>query len=421
MKLEKIKPQSGRMIGKEGRMVDLEEVVDTVSHQLKQRKDKPISFAKKATICEMPEDGYRLRLLSKDGSVYASKGGTLQKSSDWGVTWEVLIIPSQIFEGKINSVLKLDNGELFIAVQDTAQGGTGMKIYRTDHQENGVVQVHAFGAGQGFVYDEFGFTHFGDMIFASTYGAAPEVTEVVAWMSPDKGRTWNKIFSMPNIEQPNGKHHHLHDVRYDPYTNVVWVCAGDSVSYPHTNNFVHTNSFVYWSNDFGKTWTKAFGYRSTQVIPLPESTLFLSDEPERIGAVRYDHSYLGVDGENLEWDGIKNTPESWIAQRMPGQYDGFTWGTNAAIEYGENARAFFGFRNTPVNGLNYAPPTVWGTNDGVRFNAVWTLGRITTARNGINEQGILGVFGPDKDNNLAVSLSADVGNGREFQLLKLEL
>ena len=133
--------------------------------------------------------------------------------------------------------------------------------------------------------------------------------------------------------------------------------------------------------------------------------------------MRYDRNFQGVAGTNLLWDGKKNEYLDWVVQRFPGQNLAPQWATIAAIEYGKKARAYFGFRTTPQNGANLMSPTVWGTRDGLRYTAIWTLGR----RSQTGEGGVLGVFGPDKDNNLYVNLHNNIGNGQSYQMLRIKL
>ena len=402
--INKEKSIHGHLKGLSGQIVDLEHEL------LSQHVQEPVELAQEVTFLTGNETDWQvIGVNKKTGRVYATKGQWIYNSDDNGVTWESTLKLHETGMSSVNNIVVLDNGDLSIAGREI---DSETRIWKCDFDGKGLKKVLTYGAGQGHVYNEFGFTTYQNIVLAGTYGSGPWLKEVVVYLSLDYGETWEKIFSKPNItvDAVNG-HHHIHDVRYDPYENVIWVCAGDDDLDPHTH------SFIYWSADFGKSWNKGLGFRATQVIPLPNSVVFGSDQTGVSGAVRYDRKFQGVAGARLKWDGKKNEYLDWIAQRFSGQSIAPQWATIAAIEYGKKARAYFGFRTTPQNGANLMSPTVWGTRDGLRYTAIWTLGRRSQA----GEGGVLGVFGPDKDNNLYVNLHNDIGNGQAYQMLRIKL
>lgn len=394
----------GHLKGLSGEHVDLEHAI------LSQRVQEPVELATEFEFLTGPEPDYALKGVNKKtGRIYASKEQYIKHSDDLGVTWQHTLKMHPTGLSNVTNMVVLDNGDVLICGREI---DSESRIWKMDADGKNYRKVLSYEAGQGHIYGEFGFTSYQNIVLAGTYGSGPWLKEVVVYLSLDYGETWEKIFSKPNITvDPVNGHHHIHDVRYDPYENLIWVCGGDDDLDPHTH------SFVYWSANMGKTWTKGLGFRATQVIPLPNAVVFGSDQTEVAGAVRYDRNFQGVAGVNLKWDGKKNEYLDWIAQRFPGQNLAPQWATIAGIEYGKNARAYFGFRTTPQNGANIMSPTVWGTRDGLRYTAIWTLGR----RSQTGEGGVLGVHGPDKDNNLYVSLHNDLGNGQMHQMLRIKL
>lgn len=402
--INKEKSIHGHLKGLSGQIVDLEHEL------LSQHVQEPVELAQEVTFLTGTEiDWQVVGVNKKTGRVYATKEQWIYNSDDNGVTWESTLKLHETGMSSVNNLVVLDNGDLLIAGREI---DSETRIWKCDFDGQGLKKVLTYEAGQGHVYNEFGFTTYQNIVLAGTYGTGPWLQEVVVYLSLDYGETWEKIFSKPNItvDGVNG-HHHIHDVRYDPYENLIWVCAGDDDLDPHTH------SFVYWSADFGKSWNKGLGFRATQVIPLPNSVIFGSDQTGVAGAVRYDRKFQGVAGANLKWDGKKNEYLDWVAQRFSGQVLAPQWATIAAIDYGKKARAYFGFRTTPNGGANLMSPTVWGTRDGLRYTAIWTLGR----RSQTGEGGVLGVFGPDKDNNLYVNLHNNIGNGQTYQMLRIKL
>ena len=87
--------------------------------------------------------------------------------------------------------------------------------------------------------------------------------------SRDAGATWEFGIDIPLASHAR----HMHEVRWDRYRNVLWAAGGDSVL------GAGVGCEIYWSTDYGDTWTKFAGTRqSTGVIPTPSGLYVLIDD-----------------------------------------------------------------------------------------------------------------------------------------------
>lgn len=94
--------------------------------------------------------------------------------------------------------------------------------------------------------------------------------------SRDAGATWEWITDLPLAAHPR----HMHEVRWDRYRNVLWASGGDHGGIP-------TDCPLYYSTDYGSTWTAFTGTRqSTGVIPTPSGLYVCIDDNDR-----YDIDY----------------------------------------------------------------------------------------------------------------------------------
>src|SRR5690606_24137586 len=142
-------------------------------------------------------------------------------------------------------------------------------------------------------------------------------------------------------------------------------------------------------------------YRLTQIMPLPNCVIFSSDQRRRISVVRYDRPLAGTASiTNMppirdNWPTTDEWPfvESWFMGMIPDEPQAYHWGTNAAVAYGANARAVFGFRQGADSPF---PLKIWTTDDGMRFNCVWMSPWLGGS--------VGGVFGPDQDGNYVAAV-----------------
>ena len=312
----------------------------------------------------------RIAHLHTDGTVYAADGGDLVKSSDWGTTWSAPIWSAPY--GTIGQVRKLATGEIVVT--------SGKRIYKSDASEANFSLVYTMEGG--VVYSDFGFDAFGDLLLAAEYGE--NVGRV--YMSRDGGDTWQKIYDNPAA-------YHIHDVRYDPYEGLIWI-AQDGTA-PQRGIVV--------TPDFGATWwteREKCVTRSTQIIPLPERVLLGSDEHYEQNIRSIERVPGGTGNQFVDVVKLWAPHRQFEAGKM-------TWMGRAAIRYGSKPAAFFGWHQDKTN--IHAPSTVYGTDDGVRFRVVWSDYQFPVPSAGTDRCGIIGVFGPDNNGNLAVHLGSSVG------------
>ena len=241
--INKEKSIHGHLKGLSGEILDLEHAI------LSQRVEEPVELATEFEFFTGPEDDYAVKGVNKKtGRVYASKGQWIYHSDDLGSTWQLTLKMHPTKLSNVSNLVVLDSGDVLICGREI---DSESRIWKMDADGQNYRKVLSYKAGQGHIYNDFGFTSYQNIVLAGTYGSGPWLKEVVVYLSLDYGETWEKIFTKPNITvDPVNGHHHIHDVRYDPYENLIWVCAGDDDLDPHTN------SFVYWSADMGKTWNK---------------------------------------------------------------------------------------------------------------------------------------------------------------------
>ncbi len=312
--------------------------------------------------------------LSSSGVIYAANATILVKSSDWGTTWAN--VNDFGVGATIRKAHKLDNGRIIVTL---ASG----KVLVSDVNEANFVEKIDFvseSASWG------GLRVFGDIVVMCNYGS-PQVV----YLSVDGAQNFSLILNASSIKLPDGMNH-FHDVCYDPYESLIWICAGDNL----------TSQKIGWTDDFGKTWYwtgPSINIRITQIIPLPKRVLFGTDEYDVLGVYVHERPDTGTHG-----NGVK--PKlGWVARNfyatVVGQVD-MGWITRAAISFHEIAAAYFGVYLT--NNIHSCPAcSIYGTKDGKNFFSVWTEAKAQVTPATVSRVTI-GVLGPDNSNNIVATL-----------------
>ena len=178
------------------------------------------------------------------------------------------------------------------------------------------------------------------------------------WLSRDYGENWETIWECPFPIS------HFHKIQYDPYEGLIWAVAGDSSA----------RDMIYCSDDFGKTWQHlepGDHIRATEIVPLPDHVLFLGDSKYQASVYRHVRPKSGTFQTALK-------PEKyWSIRKFVKDKGPNNWGTGAAVKYGADACAYFGFK-APANGISDFPAAIYKT-DGERFLPIWIQEKLPDA------------------------------------------
>lgn len=340
-------------------------------------------------------NGVRLYHVAFDGTLYGSKVADTRvwKSVDKGTTWTAIDAVTRP-DNVVSKVHKFPSGEI-LAV--TYEG----KVFLSDENEDNFTLKYEFGTGMG---DAFGMDVYEDMVFIAGYSGE---NYNKCWMSLDKGKTWKVI-----LIHPDASISHFHDIRYDPYENIIWACSGD---YYHKDN-------IFWSNDLGQTWETTYtgdknvdiksGVRATAIIPMPKCVLFVSDTSGEAFVWRYDRHPNGTQGNEVK------PYKAWYYRRNVDTTTDFV-GTIPAITYGANACAFFGW-HCYRGSSNKIPAVIIGTTDGYTFVTIWAANELMQANNAnYAEGGLMGVHSAS-DGTLYARYMRALESGVEENVVKVD-
>jgi len=294
-----------------------------------------------------------LRYTHLDGVLYgANVAVTLSKSTNWGTSWVNL----HTFTANIQQVRKVETGEILVFIYD----GT---IWRSDATEANFTLVHTNETVGSYTSPTFGVHMYKNMILVAEYGPSVQVDKCnKVYMSLNYGATFTKILtgagSLTNF--------HIHDVKFDPYEDIIWVTTGDTIG----------SCKVYWTKDYGINWGEidvsaaiSTAQKFTQVIPLPETVLFLTDGL-CMEVWRYERSRKGT---NVDTFTANTLEKAFVIKDSWGPVAPF--GNQAAITYGNEAVAYFGFQQS-YDQIEM-PYVIWGTKDGYSFHNIWSGGMPT--------------------------------------------
>jgi hypothetical protein len=194
----------------------------------------------------------------------------------------------------------------------------------------------------------YGHFVYGQYAMYNEYGAEPADN---AYFSDDYGSTWSRVFTLPADAVP-GDQHHMHNVVYDKYDDMLWTCAGDT-----------GNRMIYFSLNRGTTWSQlgAFGSMSTtgnmiQIIPLPEGILFTTD-----------HSTAGTYRLARLSDRSAYTVSDFaLVQTVATVTGALPVGSRPVVVYGDDACTYFSFEffdSSHSNALSH----IYATRNGLTF------------------------------------------------------
>ena len=231
----------------------------------------------------------------------------------------------------------------------------------------------------------FGLSIHKNIIFVAEYGEHNVARN--AYLSTDYGKTFTKVFTA-EIDI-SGAGVHIHDVCYDPYSGMLWLCTGDG----------YWAQNVYFSYDMGTTWNKNYEYREspsqfTSILPLPNCVLFVSDNSKHMAVYRCDRITLQNKPTHIELNEAYVNYNDYNAESPIG--------TNGCIAYGKDACAYFGWTER-LDVVKTKSPVI-GTKDGYNFYEVWNCGENFDQVSGSKTfVGIYGVYGVTENGNIGIS------------------
>jgi hypothetical protein len=330
----------------------------------------PQKLPLKNEIIHLTEPSLRLIGLAPDGTLYASASAyELKKSTDWGQTWTFVYKGTAPFQRvevlNDGSIIAIQNNS--IVRRSTDNGATFSEVLDASATGN----VSSWG-GIDF-YDNFGFI----IPYDNT-------TTNKIYMTSDYGATWREILEIPISDD----FMHCHDVRYDPYEAIIWSVWGDGA--PRVR--------ILFSDDHGETWQKSDNsdfYRCTNIMPLPNSVWFGTDERYTTGTYRFDRPAEGTSQTKVK------PYLNWAAKKNNRDAAPVTWATKPAMVYGREGCAYWGYIQG-TGGQRSLPSQIYKT-DGERVITVWSQDIMPTT----GPVRILSVFGPDNDGDIAASLVSD--------------
>lgn len=323
--------------------------------------------------------------------LYGFSGASVVRSANGTNCGSPHILMTTPFSGgTVNFIKKLDDGTLLAGVENA--GGTGYaklykgtaEVWNTSTLKFDVTWTEVFALDTSGVYFSmwFGLSIYKNIIVVGEYGAHNVARHV--YISRDYGNTWNKIFAAELDDSGAGVH--IHDVCYDPYSDVIWICTGDG----------YWAQNVYFSYDGGATWNKNYGYKEspsqfTQILPLPNCVLFTTDNTKHMAVYRCNRADIRAKKTHLDLE---------LAYTFYDNYDAESpIGTNGCVVYGKDACVYFGWAERYDVAKTKSP--VIGTKDGYNFFVVWENETVTATTSSYN--GIFGVYGVSDNGNIAIS------------------
>ena len=330
---------------------------------------------------------HRVLWLDKDSTVYARQldtPGQLDKSVDWGETWT----PVYTFGSTaIERFQRLDDDSILVHTRN------GRFSRSTD---DGVTFSETFISGNGYTGSWGGLDAYANFVVFAPYAYA-DYDKV--YLSNDYGKegSWKEILHVKKGVS------HPHDVRFDPYENIIWTVWGDH----------RPSDTILFSDNLGGTWqqsSKEQYYRCTNIMPFPENVWFGTDEFFVTGAYRHVRP--------KKWTSqTKVKPELYWAAKKNNE-DGAPnhWATRPAMVYGNKPMAYWGYKQPTSNPS--MPATIFST-DGETVFPVWMQSHLPET-----ESSILAVFGPDNTGNIIADLRSSYTVGEEttdFAMVRVNL
>lgn len=313
--------------------------------------------------------------VDEDGRVYIANESdkTLDYIDDFDLATRTTLYT---FPAYVRMINRAGDGNLLAGCADA-------KIYRST--DNGASWTEVFDTEAVSLESTFpvynSFSVFDKFVVTCNNNNSTVQNEI--WLSRDYGENWELMWE---CAYPIG---HFHMVRYDPYEGLIWAVSGDSGA----------KDMIYVSDDFGDTWQHlepGHHIRATDIIPLPNHVLFTGDARYQISVFRHERPKFGTFQTTLRPEKYW-APRKYVTDKGPNN-----WGTFAAIKYGADACAYFGFK-APASGNADVPAAIFKT-DGEDFVRIWSQDKLPDADNRTN--GIICTWLAQNDSYLYAHLGS---------------
>jgi hypothetical protein len=355
---------------------------------------QPVATEKQNTYFGFCQDIYYNK--SADTNVvYGYAGPSIFKSSKLGGNIDNGAALKTFSKCTINVIKKLDTGKILVGLHNTETDYA--EIWLSDDKEETWTKVlDGSNASLGtptpgnYFAMWFGHSFYRNICLLAEYGKHNDARRV--FMSTDYGETWKTVFTANQAPLTDGNAGtHIHDVTYDPYSNIIWICTGDGV---HSHN-------VYWSKNMGKTWnailksSKTAPSQFTQIIPLPNCILLVSDNAQHAGVFRINREVLN--------NGTISLADIEPAFFLEAAYNAES---PIAVQYGidyKTGAVYFGWCER--GDVAKMIPSVIATANGYDFFTVWRGNKVPEGSTGY--YGVTHISGASANGKIAVSLYTD--------------
>lgn len=321
----------------------------------------------------------RLLGVDESGTLYVRANTShVQCSSDQGVTWSTIFTDPD--NHSIQQFHKFDSGRILLI-------NYAGKIYVSDtNGQNFQLTYTMQNAPIARPSEHFGLTVSESTVWLADYTNTADGSGRYIYQSEDEGLTWNTI-----LDVGSKSNFHFHDLKYDPYENLLWAVTGDGVG----------NHYIYYTDATTINWRNTGGSLApqfTQIIPLPENVLFVTDNPENVRVYRWDRPQLGTATVNTHVEPrlIYTIAKTWNHAQA-------AYGSTAAIKYGDSPYAVFGL--VQINDNQELPIQLFATSDGYGIHKVYDSGSTPTNIQGSSAIGVLATY------TARNSIYASIGNG----------
>jgi hypothetical protein len=168
----------------------------------------------------------RALYVGQGGQVYIASRYAIQRSNDWGATWQLdCLVPSSgwkplIARSRLGARLLRYYISAFQVLADGSRVAVARDgVYRAGPDEVRMSRVFAITRGSR----PLNLTADGARLLFGEYGRGLESCEVCIYVSEDGGRSFHVGFHFSR-----GDILHIHNILVDPYQDHYWVLVGDS-------------------------------------------------------------------------------------------------------------------------------------------------------------------------------------------------
>ena len=235
------------------------------------RQQPPLPVQTKILSGSVQVSSFRLGnlTLGASGRVFGSKGWELFQIVDDGQNTALLYR----FENRIAAIHERADGLMIVATDDGRWDPEKLcRVYRSRDGGQTFTQIKSIEGGTLLWWsldsDRDG------RLYMAEYGPQKRHMSKTLWRSVDDGDRWQVIYEAPDKEKI-----HLHRIAVDPYTDELWLTAGDG-KYRDTLRSV----------DHGDTWTEVKRLQSTAVAFSQDAIYWGRDEKGNPGVLRYDRN-----------------------------------------------------------------------------------------------------------------------------------